>query len=466
MESSLQNYDVVPVASQWANSTREGGGLNDIKMDSTLFWLILSLVSSIIWVVYIAFYHARIIGYIVTRLVNKWFIKGASFRIGSLTMNPLAGKIMFREVVYVTFDYTVRVQDGYIIFRWWRTYVPKDVSEDLSHSDTRLSVMLNGPELHVYNRSDIYSKMEKTFGLKPTVLIPSEERELLLSEDNERHSKLMKQRAEAMAATTWRDLIPVIKVDINSGRVIFGNSIIPNTLSICVEEAHCVYSTKPAVSPLDHFMHFVKAKAENLKVILAPSPKYTGLVDEPPRFMGEGFVVMMSNHLELYFYMDEPGLVPEQPVLLTLANGDVEEAASPVWGIDIKCGKGTDFSYGPWADRQRDHLFKFFFPSDYQEMEPTPTPKPGDARQYQSFDVSLSTLDKATIDILFSKNKETNAVHVITGPGSYLEVTLPWVTQMDGFTTKVTGQLLHVEATTSLQFRSLAECETLQYNVR
>lgn len=25
----------------------------------------------------------------------------------------------------------------------------------------------------------------------------------------------------------------------------------------------------------------------------------------------------------------------------------------PCWGLDIVCGKGTDFNYGPWADRQR-----------------------------------------------------------------------------------------------------------------
>lgn len=91
---------------------------------------------------------------------------------GSLNLNPLAGKIMFRDVVFICFDYSVRVQDGYFIFRWWRSYVPKDVSEDLSHSDTRLSAMLNGFELHVYNRSELYSKLEKTFGLKPSILIP------------------------------------------------------------------------------------------------------------------------------------------------------------------------------------------------------------------------------------------------------------------------------------------------------
>lgn len=95
-----------------------------------------------------------------------------SLCIGSLTINPIAGKFMFRDVVYICFDYSLRIQDGYFIFRWWRTYVPKDVSEDLSHSDTRLSVMLNGLELHLYNRSELYSQIERTFGLKPSVLVP------------------------------------------------------------------------------------------------------------------------------------------------------------------------------------------------------------------------------------------------------------------------------------------------------
>jgi hypothetical protein len=38
---------------------------------------------------------------------------------------------------------------------------------DLSHSDTRLSVMLNGFELHVYNRCEMYGNLEKLFGLEP-----------------------------------------------------------------------------------------------------------------------------------------------------------------------------------------------------------------------------------------------------------------------------------------------------------
>lgn len=69
---------------------------------------------------------------------------------------------------------------------------------------------------------------------------------------------------------------------------------------------------------------------------MAPSPKYTGMIDDPPRYMGEGFVVLSSNKVDLYYYMDQPGIVPEEPEMLQLANGDIVESAPPIWGIDIK----------------------------------------------------------------------------------------------------------------------------------
>ncbi|XP_050452726.1 transmembrane protein KIAA1109 isoform X1 [Cataglyphis hispanica] len=461
--------------------------LDDLKMDSNFMWLLCSLVSAIFWIVYIAYYNSRVAGYILTKLLNRFVIRDGYIKVGSFTLSALSGKIMFRDIVYITMDYSFRIQDGWLIFRWWRSYVPKDVSEDLSHSDTRLSVMLNGFELHVYNRCQLYAQLEKSFGLTPQMFpdendhninIDDQDGESLNNTANEtRHSQIntmdvsrhvdnIRKKEAHVIARTWRDLIPVIKLDICTGRLVFGNRLVPTTLSITVEEAHFVYSTKPAASRHDHFMHFTKCKAENFKVILAPSPKYTGMVDDPPRYMGEGFVVLSSNHMEVYYYMDESGVVPEHPEMIQLVNGDMVEAMPPIWGIDIKCGKGTDFSYGPWADRQREHLFKFFFPNNYQPLKITKSPKPGDKRQVQSFDIRLSTLNEATIDILFSKNRETNAVHINVGPGSYLEITMPWIVLQDGYTTKITGQLLHLEATTSLQYRSLVESETLEFGVK
>ncbi|KAK0176217.1 hypothetical protein PV328_000373 [Microctonus aethiopoides] len=457
--------------------------LDDLKMDSHFIWLLCSLASAISWIIYIAYYNSRVIGYIITRLLNRFVIRDGYLKVGSLTLCALSGKIMFRDIVYITTDYSLRIQDGWLIFRWWRSYVPKDVSEDLSHSDTRLSVMLNGFELHLYNRCELYAHLEKTFGLSPQMFsdeenhtiniddkdgdsMGNEARQQINAMDVSRHMENIRKQEAHVLARTWRDLIPVIKLDICTGRLVFGNRLVPTTLSITVEEAHFVYSTKPAASRHDHFMHFTKCKAENFKVILAPSPKYTGMVDDPPRYMGEGFVVLSSNNMEVYYYMDEPGVVPEHPEMIRLANGDMVEAMPPIWGIDVKCGKGTDFSYGPWADRQREHLFKFFFPNDYQPMKITKSPIPGDKRQVQSFDIRLSTLNEATIDILFSKNRETNAVHVNVGAGSYLEITMPWIVLQDGYTTKITGQLLHLEATTSLQYRSLVESETLEFGVK
>jgi len=46
--------------------------------------------------------------------------------------------------------------------------------------------------------------------------------------------------------------------------------------------------------------------------------------------------------------------------------------------------------------------------------------------------------------------------------GSYLDATVPYILETDGYTTKVNGQLMNVDATSSLPFRSFLECETLQ----
>eukprot|EP00095_Tigriopus_kingsejongensis_P008238 maker-scaffold230_size244653-snap-gene-0.11 protein:Tk08238 transcript:maker-scaffold230_size244653-snap-gene-0.11-mRNA-1 annotation:"PREDICTED: uncharacterized protein KIAA1109-like isoform X7" len=314
------------------------------------------------------------------------------FQVGSLSWSVLPGKVMFRDVAYITKDYTIRVQDGHLVFRWWRRYVPKDVSEDLSY----------------------------------------------------------------ILGKNWRDLIPVIKIDVSCGKIVFGNRLLPTTLVISAEEAHLTYSTKPAGCSLDHFMHFIKAKAETFKVLLAPSPKYTGMLDEAPRYMGEGFVVVSSNELYLYHYMDQAGNVPSE---------NHDSFPLPEWGVDIRCGKGTNFSYGPWADRQRELIYKFFFPPDYRPQVQISAPQPGEKRVARYFRIRLSTECESSLDVLFSKLKETNAVHVNMGPGTNFEFKLPWFVDQKGYTSTLSGTLMMVEATTSLQYRELLKAETLQMKI-
>lgn len=126
MEFPSVDYDKTPEMSAWNMSN----AVNiDIKMDSTFLTLLSSLAFAISWVTYITYYNSRLVGFIITKIVNRFLIKEGYFKLGSFTLNALSGKIMFRDFVYITHDFTIRVQDGYLIFRWWRSYVPKDVSE-------------------------------------------------------------------------------------------------------------------------------------------------------------------------------------------------------------------------------------------------------------------------------------------------------------------------------------------------
>ena len=96
---------------------------------STNFLLFLcSLLFAMFWVTYITFLNSRLVGSIATNIANRFLPKawpGTYCKVGSLSFSVLAGKIMFRDILFLTPDWSFRSQDGYIIFRWWRVYVPK-----------------------------------------------------------------------------------------------------------------------------------------------------------------------------------------------------------------------------------------------------------------------------------------------------------------------------------------------------
>ncbi|CAH1268426.1 KIAA1109 [Branchiostoma lanceolatum] len=453
--------------SQYSHSNLNGSLLNpdnindDLrKVNSNIIWLLAAAVLACGWVLYLTYYNARVLGFILTRILNR-FVKNCHINVGSFSVSVLSGKIMFRDVHYIDYDRSIRVQDGVAIFRWWRPYIPRESKYDPTPMDTRLNLYLNGFEYHIYNRSDVYGKLEKAFGLDQTMGFeydPPDD-----GKQGDRGSETPENtEEEAEKEPIWRDLIPFIKADIYTGRIVFGNRLIPSTLCLHWEEAKLEYTTKCAHNPLDKYTHFIKAEAENVRVMLSKSPKYEGDMEEPPRFMGEGFVVLQSGDVIVYYYWDEPGRMKDE---IPESTNPFDIDIPPVWRMDIKCGKGTDISYGPWVDKQREFLQKFFLPADYQSLEVTEPVTTGQLRQYTSFDMSMHLQNDATIDILFSKKKETNAIHMNVGRGSCIEMTIPYVVEEGGYVTKVTSRLLHLDATTSLEYRSLLEAETLEISM-
>lgn len=201
-----------------------------------------------------------------------------------------------------------------MIFSYWLPYVFRNAkTEDLSNCDARVQFILNGFELHIYNRSNVYSELEKIFNLPSRIFGDSEsnkEKEVDLKKqaDEERRQKILKTMNESAAVnelkqSIWRDLFPATKIEITSGRFVFGNPHMPSTLSITFEDFQFHYTSRPAVSSYDLFTHILKGKAENMQVGLVPTPKYTGYVnDEPPRIMGDGFIVFRTNKIDIYYY--------------------------------------------------------------------------------------------------------------------------------------------------------------------
>lgn len=86
----------------------------------------------------------------------------------------------------------------------------------MSHSDHRLWLELNGPELHIYNRSQLYARLEKVFGLE-SQLGPGKGGK----EEEEREEEPQQQQGQSRDMSfwqDWRDLIPVIKIELNMVR--------------------------------------------------------------------------------------------------------------------------------------------------------------------------------------------------------------------------------------------------------
>ena len=56
-------------------------------------------------------------------------------------------------------------------------------------------------------------------------------------------------------------------------------------------------------------------------------------------------------------------------------------------------------------------------------------------------------------------------MHVTMGQGTNFEVKIPWRVETAGYTSNISGTLMMAEATTSLAYRDMLKCETLQIQV-
>jgi hypothetical protein len=71
----------------------------------------------------------------------------------------------------------------------------------------------------------------------------------------------------------------------------------------------------------------------------------------------------------------------------------------PEWSIRVDA-TGAQFAYGPWADRQRALISRFFFPLDYKPLERVRRAA-GKRREHEALDVTLNLIDEFGIRVPF-----------------------------------------------------------------
>lgn len=167
--------------------------------------------------------------------------------------------------------------------------------------------------------------------------------------------------------------------------------------------------------------------------------------------------LLSTRALDLSYYSDAPGLVPEISDALDIDMndniGNVE--LPPEWGVDISL-HGGNVNYGPWTDRQRDALQKAFAPSIFFDTEPRKRLKPGDIRAHATLAVNVTMTEKTTLriptrepskDWMWDNIKDTQRrygwLDVEVGPNSLVGYTQSQIATKQGYDSML---MLHLDS--------------------
>jgi hypothetical protein len=102
-----------------------------------------------IFLVFYLFYSSRLIGYVVSLILNVLLKGKAHIRIGSLHLGFIGGKICVRDFVYCSQNISIRLVDGFISIQWWKAW---------AQSTALVLVSASGLEYCILNNSGNYDK--------------------------------------------------------------------------------------------------------------------------------------------------------------------------------------------------------------------------------------------------------------------------------------------------------------------
>ncbi|VDK79359.1 unnamed protein product [Dibothriocephalus latus] len=373
---------------------------------------LLSLIILVVWVIYVFFYNARLFG-ILSSLVLRKFVKNGFIKI------------------------------------------------DLSNR--RLYVYLYGLDVHIFNRTSVYDNLRKLFELNPqtnnshnpeddhrrhpSLVIIHPDASYPTSTDHDPIHPETEPATESSMGWLWARcelLFPVVKFNLEMSKVTFGNHLMPRTLVLTCHKANGVYSTEPTSYAFGKYLHVMKLDFSNFMGSLAAVSKYSGhyATEDPPK--GAEIYVFNFGKGKITYEQDEPdwGLI-RNAGNLSFDEGGQNSRDVPKWDMSVNVSKDFLLAYGPWADRQREIIWKFFFPASYRPLEVPRADELNPHRANERFLLKVISQTDVRLDLWFSADRVAKSFSVLGKSNSVFELNLPWTSGPNGFTSSMHLCLSH-----------------------
>ena len=166
--------------------------------------------------------------------------------------------------------------------------------------------------------------------------------------------------------------------------------------------------TEKSQSKVDDYCFILKGDINKLEISFLPNKKHPlteaqhlNTVDKKP------ILVFRCVSSDFKYVQDVPSILTfDRRYLQKNETGElIQNEKEPQWSLVLNCNKHTVINYGPWFDRQREALWKFFFPQTYEKLEPQPEPTLNERRQTSKFDFIINLKDpNSELNILFASH--------------------------------------------------------------
>ncbi|KAG2229708.1 hypothetical protein INT48_004225 [Thamnidium elegans] len=481
----------------------------------TDFWLfVVYCLVVIVAVIFFLFYFNRAVGQGLTFFVNQytWRRYNAYIEVDSIRVSLLGGRILFKNLRYLSTNQSVSIVKGHISFRYWLFNVRKAEDDKIGKTKDlpcRIVCSVEGLEWFFYNNVPAYEKMKDVLGLSTTVTTSSEQEK---PSDINGTPDPEKQTPINVDNSLMERLMP-IQIECTTGAVMIGNTELKSMLIFEAAKMDGIYSITESRSAMDFYkavfdtilikpqisikdnMDFTKVDENPERVIQSLSRERSGSESESGNTTYHEEYARVNNIIEckeviLTYYQDYAGPVPTPEasdtfpgIGIDIGNGGLP----PEWGIRLSL-KDATIHYGPWADRQRSAIQDYFFPNSHRQNIPTTRLKPGQSRVATSFETYIEFLNEGKLRVPTREKtkdwKYTSGgsdidvasdgyysrpygwLNVKVGDGSVVKVATPFAIGPNGHEMMVDIALKEVDITTSVNYASFIQSNRIEIRIK